>query len=70
VHFFLQRVNGGLYVEREEVRRHGIRTCLCLLIRNRSDFERWWNSDPVRFEYPLLHARVKRDGNELWRDGF
>ena len=67
VQFFLQRINGGLYVEREEIPRHGTRTCQSLLFSDRAGFERWCNDDPARFEHPLLHARLKRDGDELWR---
>jgi hypothetical protein len=67
VHFFLQRIKGGLYVEREEIPSHGIRTCQALLFSARADFERWCNDDPARFTHPLLHARVKRDGEALWR---
>ena len=67
VHFFLQRLNGGLYVEREEIPRHGTRTCQSLHFSERASFERWCDDDPARFEHPLLHARLKRDGYDLWR---
>ena len=33
-----------------------------------ADFERWCEDDPIRFEHPLLHVHLKRDGDELWRN--
>ena len=64
--FFLQRVAGGLYVEREEFPRRGVRTLLSLQFTNAAEFSRWCDNDPIRFEYPLLHVNLKRDGDELW----
>jgi hypothetical protein len=66
VQFFLQRINGGVYVEREEIPRGGIRTCQSVHFSDHSAFEHWCHDDPTRFEHPLLHARLERDGAELW----
>lgn len=66
VHFFLQRIAGGLYVEREETPRRGTRTSQSLVFGDRGSFERWCADDPVRFRHPLLHAQLKRDGDALW----
>lgn len=66
VHFFLQRVKGGLYVEREEIPRHGIRVCQSLLFNERGHFERWREDDPVRFDHPLLYRQLQRDAEALW----
>ena len=66
VQFFLQRVNGGLYVEREEIPRHGIRVCQSLLFNERALFERWRDDDPIRFEHPLLYRQLQRDADALW----
>lgn len=66
VHFFLQRVNGGLYVEREETPRHGIRVCQSLLFNERASFERWHEDDPIRFEHPVLYRQLQRDAEALW----
>jgi hypothetical protein len=65
--FFLQRIAGGLYVEREETPRHGIRSHLAVCFVDWISFERWCDDDAVRFEYPVLHQRVKRDGQALWQ---
>ena len=67
VRFFLQRVAGGLYVEREETPRRGLRTLQSVQFASAAEFERWCDGDPVRFEHPLLHDRLKRDGDALWR---
>lgn len=66
VHFFLQRIAGGLYVEREEVPRRGTRTSQSLVFESPASFERWCSDDPVRFRHPLLHAQLRRDGDALW----
>ena len=67
VRFFLQRVAGGLYVEREEIPRRGLRTMQSLRFVNAAKFNRWCDADPVRFEHPLLYVSLKRDGDDLWR---
>jgi hypothetical protein len=66
VHFQLQRVAGGLYVEREDIPRRGLRTVQSIAFGNRTSFEQWCDGDPLRFEYPLLHDQLKRVGDELW----
>lgn len=65
--FFLQRIAGGLYVEREETPRLGIGTHLALCFIDRVSFERWCDDDAVRFEDPRLHQCLKRDGEALWQ---
>jgi hypothetical protein len=66
VRFFLQRVDGGLYVEREDVPRRGLRTTQSILFANAQQFAEWCDGDPVRFEYPLLHVSLKREAEALW----
>ena len=68
VRFFLQRVAGGLYVEREEIPRRGLRTQQSVQFADAEHFERWCDNDPIRFEHPLLHVNLKRDADELWRN--
>ncbi len=68
VRFFLQRVAGGLYVEREEVPRRGLRTQQSVQFADAEHFRRWCDNDPIRFEHPLLHVNLKRDADELWRN--
>lgn len=64
--FLLKRLAGGLYVEREEIPHRGVRTFQSLHFRDRAAFDRWCDDDPVRFDEPLLHSRLKHDAAELW----
>ena len=68
VRFFLQRVAGGLYVEREEIPRRGLRTQQSVQFTDAEHFRRWCDNDPIRFEHPLLHVSLKRDADALWGD--
>jgi hypothetical protein len=67
VRFFLQRVAGGLYVEREDIPRRGLRTQQSVQFADAEHFRRWCDNDPIRFEHPLLHVNLKRDADDLWR---
>lgn len=67
VRFYLQRVAGGLYVEREEIPRRGLRTQQSVQFADAEHFQRWCDNDPIRFEHPLLHGNLKRDADALWR---
>ena len=58
---------GGLYVEREETPRRGIRTQLAMCFADRVSFEHWCNDDVARFEHPVLHQRLRRDAEALWQ---
>ena len=69
VNFFLQRVAGGLFVEREEIPKRGLRTVQSVHFNDPAAFHRWCEGDPVRFEHPMLHVSLKRDGEALWRTG-
>ena len=64
--FFLQRVAGGLYVEREDIPCIGPHTLQSLQFMASDGFHQWCDNDPVRFEHPLLHIDLKRQGDELW----
>jgi len=67
VRFFLKRVAGGLYVEREEIPRRGLRTQQSVEFPDAERFKRWCDNDPIRFEHPLLHINLQRDADDLWR---
>ena len=64
--FVLQRIAGGLYVEREEVPKRGTQTFISIEFTDRDAFRRWLDEDPSRFDHPLLHQHVQRDADELW----
>jgi hypothetical protein len=65
--FFLQRIAGGLHVEREDPPQHGIRFQVALQFHELECFKQWCDSEPVRFENPLLYLRLKRDAEDLWQ---
>jgi len=66
VRFFLQRIAGGLYVEREDIPRLGLQSVQSLQFAQADAFRQWCDDDPVRFEHPTLHIALKRQGDELW----
>ena len=68
IHFSLQRVVGGLYVEREDIPWRGLRTMQSVQFSDAVGFNRWCDADPIRFDHPLLHIALKRDGDDLWRN--
>lgn len=67
VRFFLQRVEGGLYVEREEIPKRGPHNTQSIAFPDSDSFERWCDDDPVRFEHPLLYVQLKREAGDLWQ---
>ena len=67
VQFFLQRVAGGLYVEREDIPGQGLRVMQLVQFADADSFDQWCDDDPLRFEHPLLHVQLKREGDALWR---
>lgn len=70
VNYFLQRIAGGLYVEREEIPVRGRRTLQSVQFSSNDEFGRWCNTDSVRFEHPILYFKLKRCGDDLWRLSF
>jgi hypothetical protein len=56
----------GVLVERALRRPGKGRVVFTTLFSDDQTFERWCNADPVRFEYPLLHVNLKRDGKALF----
>lgn len=66
VRFLLQRIEGGLYVEREDVPRRGLHTLQSLRFSTIDAFRRWCDDDPLRFDQPLLHHSLVREAGSLW----
>lgn len=66
VQFFLQRSPGGLYVERDENPRHGVRCIQSLVFRHADDFLRWCDEDPALVDQPHLRERLQRTGLDRW----
>lgn len=67
VTFFLQRVEGGLYVERERASSSGAPTVQSVRFADHAQLERWCDEDPERFEHPMLFLELRRVADELWQ---
>ena len=65
--FYLRREPAGLYVEREDVPKRGLRTWQALHFSGTGEFERWCDEDAVRFDHPQLYVTLKREGERLWQ---
>ena len=64
--FRLQVDATGLYVEREEISCRGLHCVQSMHFSSPQAFARWCDSDPARFEQPLLHQRLQREAQALW----
>ena len=65
--FRLVQSSAGLCVQRERWHADS-RTRLqhCAIFGDWPTFDRWLNSDSSRFDYPLVHANVRRQGGLLF----
>ena len=63
--FTLTAAARGLFVERTELRADEARVVQSTLFNDDASFERWCDTDAVRFEYPVLYVRLKHDGDAL-----
>jgi hypothetical protein len=62
VEYALHDVAGKLAVERVRAQHGTSRVEQVSLFADWSSFERWCDSDALRFEYPLVHTHLKRHG--------
>ena len=67
--FKLARTAVGVLVERHQFRRGGGRVVVSSLFVDAASFDRWCDADSVKFDYPLVHQSVRRNGNALLNDG-
>jgi hypothetical protein len=67
VEFTLVPTQRGLLVERTQVRSRNARVVQSIVFRDDEAFQRWCDADSVRFDYPLLYMKVKRDGDHMFR---
>jgi heme-degrading monooxygenase HmoA len=67
VSFTLFHVADALFVERVQLHGGRHRTVHFTLFEDEPSFDSWCNSDPVRFDYPLVHVRLRRHGGRLLR---
>ena len=64
VAFALRGSPQGLLVERTQRHPAGARLMQCLVFVDPATFDRWCDSDPIRFEDPVAHAHLRRAGHE------
>ncbi len=55
----------GLQLERTTHRRTDLQVSLTLFFSDRDAFDRWCDTDPIRFRQPHLHTQLKQRGGEL-----
>jgi len=55
----------GLQVDRTTRSRTDLHVSQTIVFSDREAFDQWCDSDPVRFQQPLLHAQLKKQGGEL-----
>ena len=62
--FLLQRTQAGLCVRRERLQRGArVRLRHVALFADSASFEQWLDCDETRFDYPILHSVVRRQGS-------
>lgn len=64
----MQRVPGGLFVERVIQRPKVARVVQAATFPTPSSFHHWCAADPARFEFPLLYTKLEHDAEELFAD--
>jgi hypothetical protein len=62
----LRPVIDGLYVERTQQRHDGPHIVLSMLFATAAEFLGWCDQEPLRFEDPALHLRLRQRGEELF----
>jgi hypothetical protein len=61
--FHLSPCEGGLFVERIEQRQRQARVMQSTVFRSARAFDRWCDADAVRFDYPVVYMKLKRNGD-------
>lgn len=62
--FALLSTATGLLVERRHCPVDGPRTAQTMVFDDATQFDRWCESEPVRFNDPMLHGQLRREGHE------
>ena len=66
VRVWLRMTRFGLWVRRERRRAaERARLVQSVVFRDTQGFERWCDSDSIRFDYPIISSTVKREGGAL-----
>ena len=56
----------GLYIERTQRRPLGAQLVQAIVFGEMSAFRRWCDADPIRFDYPVLHGRLRSQGHDYF----
>lgn len=62
----LRLVGAGLYMQRELHRPRAGRVTQANIFASRDAFRRWCDADSLRFQYPIVHARLMRVADQLF----
>jgi hypothetical protein len=66
VSFTLRSRDGELYAERQEIDPTVGRLVQSVVFKDEASFVRWCEADNAKFEYPLVCARIRRKGCDLF----
>ncbi|MGQ3050922.1 MAG: hypothetical protein ACT6S0_03970 [Roseateles sp.] len=64
--FAVIRIAKGLMVERRHWPAAGLRVAQTMVFDDVGGFDRWCDTDPLRFGNPQLHAQLRREGHEAF----
>lgn len=64
VAFALRATAFGLLIERTQRQAVGTRLVQTMVFEDKPTFDRWCDSEPMRFEDPMLYDRLRREGHE------
>ena len=64
--YVLQGNGDALYVERTQRRPLGTVLIQSVVFSTQADFARWCDAEPLRFQDPVLHQRLRRHGEEFF----
>lgn len=62
--FALRATAFGLLIERTQRQAVGTRLVQTMVFEDQPTFDRWCDSEPMRFEDPMLYDRLRREGHE------
>lgn len=63
--FAVIRTASGLLIERRHWPAAGLRVAQTMTFDDVTDFDRWCDTEPLRFEEPQLHAQLRREAHEV-----
>lgn len=66
VSFKVEATPVGLGIERVQRRPLGTQFMQVFVFDDAASFERWCDTDPIRFQYPLLHGQIRRQGDDYF----